>query len=135
MAIGLNGGNIFNEAVAVQYYQAKQQQLAEKLEVQHLHNAVLDNVETWEMASVMYKPFDFSKVPREERKFICPLAKDLSEVDWSTQSMRYWVTKLQRLYNKNFIVSHSGQIAVVFNVCSKSTVALNSDPNENKEIG
>ena len=30
--IGLNGGNIFNETVAAQYHQAKQQQLAEKLE-------------------------------------------------------------------------------------------------------
>ena len=44
--IGLNGGDIFNEAVAAQYHQAKQQKLAEKLEVQHLHNAVLENVET-----------------------------------------------------------------------------------------
>ena len=31
------------------------------------------------------------------------------------------MTKLQCLYNENFIVSHSGQIAVVFNKCSKST--------------
>ena len=77
MAIGLNGGNIFNEAVAVQYYQAKQQQLAEKLEVQHLHNAVLQNVETWETASVMYKPFDFCKVLGEEKKFFRLLAKNL----------------------------------------------------------
>ena len=30
-------------------------------------------------------PFEFSKVPVEERKFVCLLAKDLTEVDWSTQ--------------------------------------------------
>ena len=119
--IGLNGGDIFNEAVVAQYHQAKQQQLADKLEVQHLHYAALENVETWETASVMYKPFNFSKVPGEERKFIRLLAKDLTEVDWSTQSVKSWVTKLQRLYNENFIVSCSGQIAVVFNKCSKST--------------
>ena len=59
----------------------KQQQLAEKLEVQHLHNTVLENVETREMASVMYEPFDFSKVPVEERKFVRLLDKDLTEVD------------------------------------------------------
>ena len=69
----------------------------------------------------MYEPFNFSKVPGEERKFIRLLAKDLTEVDWSTQSIKNWVTKLQRLYNENFIVSRSGQIAVVFNGCSKST--------------
>ena len=119
--IGLDGGDIFNEAVAAQYHQAKQQQLAEKLEFQHLHNAVLENVETWEMASVLYVPFNFAKVPGEERKFICLLAKDLAELDWSTWSVKNWVTKLQRLYNENFIVSHCGQIAVVFNACTKST--------------
>ena len=67
----------------------------------------------------MYEPFDFSKVPVEERKFVCLLAKDLTEVDWSTQSVKNWVTKLQRLYNKN--CSRSGQIAVEFNAGSKST--------------
>ena len=112
---------MFNEAVEAQYHQAKQQQIAENLEVQHLHNAVLENMETWETASVMYMPFDFSKVPVEERKFVRLLAKDLIEVDWSTQSMKNWVTKLQHLSNKNFIISCSGQIAVVFNSCSKST--------------
>ena len=88
---------MFNEAVEAQYHQAKQQQIAENLEVQHLHNAVLENMETWETASVMYMPFDFSKVPVEERKFVRLLAKDLIEVDWSTQSMKNWVTKLQHL--------------------------------------
>ena len=32
----LDGGPVFNEAVAAQYHQAKQQQIAEKLEVQQL---------------------------------------------------------------------------------------------------
>ena len=45
---GLNGGSVFNEAVAAQYHQAKQQQIAEKLEVQQLQNQVPENVETWE---------------------------------------------------------------------------------------
>ena len=43
---GLDGGDVFNEAVAAQYQQAKQQQLAVRLEVQQLQDAVLDNVET-----------------------------------------------------------------------------------------
>ena len=73
---GLHGGPVFNEAVVVQYRQAKQQQIDKKLEVQLLHNAVLENVETWEMASIMYLPFNFYKVPVVERKFVCPLAKD-----------------------------------------------------------
>ena len=66
-------------------------------------------------------PFNFSKVPGEERKFICLLANDLAEVDWSTRSVKNWVTKLQRIYNENFIVSCCGQIAMVFKACSKST--------------
>ena len=118
---GLDGGNVFNEAVAAQYQQAKQQQLAEKLEVQHLHDAVLENVETWETASVLYTPFNFSMVPGEERNFIRLLAKVLVEVDWSTQSVKNWVTRLQQLFNKKFVVSRWGQMAVVFNACSKST--------------
>ena len=77
----LDRGDIFNEAVAAQYQQAKQQQLAVKLEVQQLQDAVLNNVETWETATVVYEPFNFGMVPGEERKFICLLAKDLGEVD------------------------------------------------------
>ena len=50
---GLDGGDVFNEAVAAQYQQAKQQQLAVRLEVQQLQDAVLDNVETWETATVV----------------------------------------------------------------------------------
>ena len=73
--MGLDGGDVLNEAVAAQYHQARQQQLAEKLEVQLLHSAVLENVYTWETASVLYKPFNFSKVLGEERKFIRLLAK------------------------------------------------------------
>ena len=73
----LDGSEVFNEAVAAQYQQAKQQQLAVRLEVQQLQDAVLDNTECWETASIVYEPFDFSKVPENERKFIRLLAKDL----------------------------------------------------------
>ena len=117
----LDGGDVFNEAVAAQYQQAKQQQLAVRLEVQQLQDAVLDNVETWETASVVYEPFNFGKVPGEERKFIRLLAKDLGEVDWSTRSVKNWVSKLDRVFNENFVVSRWGRLAVVYNACSKST--------------
>ena len=50
---GLDGGDVFNEVVAAQYQQAKQQKLAVRLEVQQLQDAVLENVETWETASVL----------------------------------------------------------------------------------
>ena len=104
-----------------QYHQAKQQQLTEKLEVLQLQNAVREKVETWETASILYEPFKFNAVPQEERKFVCLLAKDLTEVDWSTQSVKSWVTAIQRRFNENFIISRPGQLAVVFNACSKST--------------
>ena len=118
---GLDGGDVFNEAVAAQYQQAKQKQLAEKLEVQYLHDAVLENVETWETASVLYTPFNFSMVLGKERKFILLLAKELAEVDWSTWSVKNWVTRLQWLFKENFVVSRWSQMAVLFNACSKST--------------
>ena len=45
----------------------------------------------------MYEPFNFSKVPGEERKFVCLLAKDLTntEVDWNTKSMKNWAAGLE----------------------------------------
>ena len=51
----LDGGVIFNKAVASQYMQAKQQQLAGKLEVLQLQHAVRENVEVWETAAVLCK--------------------------------------------------------------------------------
>ena len=57
---------------------------ADKLEVQPLQNQVRENVEAWETASVMYVHFEFCKVLVKERKFVHLLAKDLTEVDWST---------------------------------------------------
>ena len=71
----LNGGDVFNEAVAAQYQQAKQQQLAVRLEVQHLHDAVLENIENWETASVLYIHRLISawcRVKRESLLFFLP---------------------------------------------------------------
>ena len=42
-------------------------------------------------------------------------------MDWSTRSVKAWVTKLSRMFNENFVVSRFGRLAVVFNACSKST--------------
>ena len=64
---------------------------------------MLDNVETWETATVVYEPFNFGKVPGEERKFIRLLAKDLGEVDWSTRSVNNWVTRSDRLFTKTLL--------------------------------
>ena len=86
-----------------------------------MHDTVLENVETWETASVLYTLFNFSMVPGEERKFIRLLAKELGEVDWSTRSTKNWVTRFERLFNENFVVSRWGRMAVVYNACSKST--------------
>ena len=89
--------------------------------MQQLKNAVHDNAESWESISVVYVPFNFGIVPENEGKFIRLLAKDLGEVDWSTRSVKTWVNKLDSLFNENFIVSRLRRLAVVFNVCPKST--------------
>ena len=70
-----------------------------------MQNVVRENVETWETAAVNYENFQFDAVPQEERKFVCLLAKGLGEVDWSTRSVKNWITALQRQFNENFIVS------------------------------
>ena len=88
---GLDGGPVFNEAVAVQYHQAKQQQITEKLEVKQLQNQVRDFVETWETASVM--PFEFSQEPVEERKCFPLLAKDLD-----SDKLGYEIARQQKFY-------------------------------------
>ena len=45
-----------------------------------MHNTVLENVETWETARIMYMLFHFNKVTNEERKLVCLLAKDLTKI-------------------------------------------------------
>ena len=118
---GLDRGVIFNESVASQYMQARQQQVTAKLEVLHLQNAVRENVEVWETAAVLYTEFNFNSVPQDERKFVRLLAKELGEVDWSTKSVKSWITVLQKQFNENFILSRQGRLAVIFNACAKST--------------
>ena len=77
----LDGREIFNEAVALQYSQAKQQQQQMQREVLQLKKQVQDNAEVWETANVKYVPFNFGSVPENERKYIRLLAKELGEVD------------------------------------------------------
>ena len=96
----LYGGEIFNEVVAVQYSQAKMQQQQTQREVLQLKRQVQDNAEVWETAHVEYVPFNFGSVPENERKYIRLLAKELGEVDWSTRSVKAWVTKLGRCLMK-----------------------------------
>ena len=104
----LDGGDLFNEAVAVQYSQAKMQQQQTQREVLQLKRQVQDNAEVWETAQVEYVPFNFGSVPENERKYIRLLAKELGEVDWSTRSVKAWVTQLTRQFNESFMVSRVG---------------------------
>ena len=117
----LDAGTLFNEAVASQYVQAKQNQLTGQLEVIQLQNAVRGNIEMWETAAVAYTEFNFEAVPQEERKFVRLLAKELGKIDWSHKSVKCWITDLQEKFNESFVVSRTGRLAVVFNSCSKST--------------
>ena len=117
----IEGGEIFKEAVANQYSQARMQQQQTAKEVLQLKRQVQENSESWETAQLEYVPFNFNGVPEIERKYIRLLAKDLGQVDWSTKSVKDWVTHLTRLFNESFVVSRMGRLAVIFNACSKST--------------
>ena len=79
-------------------------------------------MEVWETAAVSYTEFNLVSVPQDERKFVCLLAKDLGEIDWSNKSVKNWITTLQKMFNKNFVVSRTGRLAVLFNACSKSKI-------------
>ena len=78
-------------------------------------------VEVWKTAAVWYTEFQFNSVLQDERKFVRLLAKEQGEVDWSTKSVKSWITVLQKQFNENFIVSRQGRLAVIFNACLKST--------------
>ena len=97
------------------------QQQQTQREVLQLKRQVQDNAEVWETAQLEYVPFNFGSVPEIERKYIRLLAKELGEVDWSTKSVKAWVTQLTRQFNESFVVSRVGRLAVVFNGCSRST--------------
>ena len=118
---GIKGGDVFKESVANQFVQAKMQQQQTAREVNQLKRQVQENSEAWETATLEYVPFNFNNVPEIERKYIRLLAKDLGQVDWSTKSVKDWVTHLTRLFNESFVVSRMGRLAVIFNACSKST--------------
>ena len=75
----IDGGEIFKEAVANQYSQAKMQQQQTQREVLQLKRQVQENSESWETAQLEYAPFNFNDVPEIERKYIRLLAKDLGQ--------------------------------------------------------
>ena len=62
-------------------------------------------VEVWKTAAVWYTEFQFNSVLQDERKFVRLLAKEQGEVDWSTKSVKSWITVLQKQFNVNFNVS------------------------------
>ena len=70
----VEGGDIFKEAVASQYSQARMQQQQTAKEVLQLKRQVQENSESWETAAVEYVPFKFNDVPEIERKYIRLLA-------------------------------------------------------------
>ena len=63
----VEGGDIFKEAVANQYSQARMQQQQTAKEVLQLKRQVQENSESWETAAVEYVPFNFNGVPEIER--------------------------------------------------------------------
>ena len=55
-------GDLFNEAVAVQLFQAEKQKAIDLKDAKHFQNQLPTSSEAWETASVKYLGFQYQKV-------------------------------------------------------------------------
>ena len=63
-------------------------------------------------------PWD--KLTETETKIISKVVKNLKEQDFSTKSLKYWSAHYSDVFNKFFVNSRVGRLAIVYNSCSLS---------------
>ena len=63
-------------------------------------------------------PWD--KLTETETKIISKVVKNLKEQDFSTKSLKYWSGHYADIFNKFFVNSRVGRLAIVYNSCSLS---------------
>ncbi len=62
----------------------------------------------------------WSKISDAEAKIVSRALEHIKVQDFSLQSLKHWIAYFTDLYDKNFINSRIGRIAVIYNSCSLS---------------
>ena len=65
-------------------------------------------------------PMPWDKLTETETKIISKIIENLKEKDFSTKSLKFWSAHFSNVYDKFFVTSHVGQIAIMYNSCSLS---------------
>jgi hypothetical protein len=65
-------------------------------------------------------PMPWDKLTETETKIISKIIENLKEKDFSTKSLKFWSAHFSDVYDKFFVTSHVGQIAIMYNSCSLS---------------
>ena len=65
-------------------------------------------------------PMPWDKLTETETKIISKIIENLKEQDFSTKSLKIWSAHFSDVYDKFFVTSRVGRIAVVYNSCSLS---------------
>jgi len=65
-------------------------------------------------------PMPWSQLTESEAKIISRVVENVKQQDFATKSLKHWSIHFSDLFDKFFIASRVGRIAVVYNSCSTS---------------
>ena len=65
-------------------------------------------------------PMPWDKLTESEAKIISRVVENIKQQDFSTKSLKHWSVHFSDFFDKFFISSRVGRIAVVYNLCSTS---------------
>ena len=82
-------------------------------------------------------PMPWSQLTESEAKIISRVVENIPQQDFSTRSLKHWSIHFSDLFDKFFISSRVGRIAVIYNSCSTSLkqrlLALDVDNEAQKD--
>jgi len=65
-------------------------------------------------------PMPWNQLTESEAKIISRVVENIKQQDFATKSIRYWSIHFADVFDKYFIASRIGRIAIVYNSCSAS---------------
>ena len=82
-------------------------------------------------------PMPWSQLTESEAKIISRVVENIKQQDFSTRSLKHWGVHFSDVFDKFFISSRVGRIAVIYNSCSTSLkqrlLALDVDQEAQKD--
>ena len=66
------------------------------------------------------EPMPWNQLTESEAKIISRVVENIKQQDFATKSIRYWSIHFADVFDKFFIASRIGRIALVYNSCSTS---------------